>query len=104
MWILERGGHLETSAGCKRFIVLINARYIKDNYSYYGLNNNYEVTATVVYEIPDGVTCPLSNPDLLYALQVVVSALSSRGSFLKYSFSALSGFLFCIYCTYEIHE
>ena len=40
MWILERGGHLETRAGCTRFIALINGRYIKENYSYYGLIHN----------------------------------------------------------------
>ena len=61
---------------------------------------------TVLYELPDGVTCPLSNPDPLYALQVVVSDLSRRGSFLNHSFSALSGIFGynIIYYTYEIHE
>ena len=46
LWILERGGHLETRAGCKRFIALINARYIKENYSYYGL-----ITVTIVFSV-----------------------------------------------------
>ena len=39
LWILKRGGHLKMLAGGKRFIALINARYIKENYSYYGLRN-----------------------------------------------------------------
>ena len=59
----------------------------------------------VVCEIPDGVKCPLSHLDLLYALQVVVSVLFSRRSFLKNSFSDLfSFFFFCIYYNYEIHK